>query len=100
MLSYNRVSSSTFLVETQNLIIYFPDFVDQREARSQAYILQHAYDFSCDLTGGEYPFNGRKIEIFFDAALGNISYAGNPIRMGTVSETIARTAISFLRDEC
>lgn len=72
-------------IETENLIIHYPDFIDEKVAKEQATILQEAYDFYYDLIGRECPFNGRKIEIIFDSSLGNISYAGNPIRMGTDS---------------
>ena len=67
-------------------MINYPDFLDRNEANKQAGILQNAYDTYLALFGEEYPYGGEKITINFDPELKDISYAGNPIRMGTDSE--------------
>ena len=72
-------------IETANLKIHYPEFVDEEVKKEQARILQQAYDFYFQLIGQEYPFSGSKIEIIFDSSLVNVSYSGNPIRMGTDS---------------
>ncbi len=77
-----ELTPTTIGIETKNLRIYYPDFIDEKDAREQARILQEAYDFYYDLIGQEYPFNGRKIEIIFDSSRGNTSSSGNPIIMG------------------
>jgi len=79
-------TGGTFPVETSNLTINYPDFLDRNEANKQAEILQKAYDAYLALFGKEAPYGGKKITINFDRELKDISYAGNPIRMGTDSE--------------
>lgn len=74
--------TATFSVETKNLIIHYPNFVDEEIAKEQAKILQQAYDFYYDLIGQEYPYNGEIINIIFDSSRGNTSSSGNPIIMG------------------
>jgi hypothetical protein len=77
----------TFLVQTKNLMIYYPDFVDPAEARTQADTLQKGYDayrviFSFD---DEPPYGGQKTAIVFDPRLkSSMSGGGNIIQMGTV----------------
>ena len=63
-------------------MIHYPNFLDEDIAGEQAQILQRAYDFFYGLIGQEYPFNGEKIEIIFDPSIGDVSWSGNPIRMG------------------
>jgi len=79
-------TGGTFPVETSNLTINYPDFLDPKEASKQADILQKAYDAYLALFGKEVPYSGKKVTINFDPELKDISYAGNPIRMGTDSE--------------
>jgi len=79
-------TGGTFPIETSSLIINYPDFLDRSEANKQAEILQKAYDTYLALFGKEVPYGGSKITINFDPKLGDVSYAGNPIRMGTDSQ--------------
>jgi hypothetical protein len=79
-------TGGTFPVETSNLIVNYPDFLDPKEASKQADILQKAYDAYLALFGREIPYGGKKITINFDPESKDVSYAGNPIRMGTDSQ--------------
>jgi hypothetical protein len=72
-------------IETKNLKIHYPEFVEEETAKDQAKILQQAYDFYYNLIGQEYPYNGDRINIIFDSSLGYVSHAGNPITMGADS---------------
>lgn len=79
-------TGGTFSIVTNDLAINYPDFLDRDEANKHAEILQQAYGTYLELFGGEPPYGGAKITINFDPELEDISYAGNPIRMGTDSQ--------------
>jgi hypothetical protein len=71
-------SGVTFRVETDNLIIDYPDFVDPGEARKHADKLQAAYAvfrtvFSFD---DKLPYGGRKAEVVFRTDTKQVSGAG------------------------
>jgi hypothetical protein len=61
-------TGGTFRIETEDLIIDYPDFVDRAEAQKQADTLQKGYEIFLSIFafGGEKPYDGIKTNIVFD----------------------------------
>lgn len=78
-------TGKTFRVETKNLLIDYPDFIDPDQARLNAEALQKVYDTYLVIFafGDEQPFQGQKTTIVFDPKVRGNSASGNQIIIGS-----------------